>query len=360
MARKGILKSPWQAGMALLLAIVLLVVALPSVSMAAPLERSTTSSYYLYYTVRPGDTLNRIALNYGVSAQTLMQINGIYNPNHIYVGQVLKIPKAATGCAFYHTVKAGQTLSGIAVHYGVSMYALAEANNIHHHSYIYAGQSLCIPGTGGPIYVDPDPGYGYGDYYIVRPGDTLSAIAYRFGTSVYAIMSANNIAHPNRILVGQKLFIPGHYAPPPKPQPHPYPPQPQPKPTPVPPPAITWTGLYYNNTGFGGTPALIRQDGAVNFDWGLGSPAPSINSDSFSAIWTTTPYFNEGTYRFYATSDDGVRIYVDDKLIVDGWGVHPAQGYFGDIYLSAGYHSVRVEYFENTEAAVIKVNWTKL
>lgn len=354
MARKRGFRSLWQVGMALFLAFALLFTLMPSVSLAAPTERPLSSNY-TYHTVRVGDTLSRIASRYGVSVEVLMQVNGIRNPNHIYVGQVLKIPAGPAGCAFYHTVRYGQTLSGIAAYYGVNMYRIAEANRIDHLSHLYAGQVLCIPGTGGPVYPGPvDPG---GSYYTVRPGDTLSAIAYRYGTSVYAIMSANNISHANRILVGQKLFIPGGYAPP---KPPAYPHHPKPTPTPPPPTVSAWTCLFYNNVNFEGAPIVVRQEAALNFDWGFGSPHPSINVDSFGVLCTTTGDFREGTYRFTALSDDGVRVYVDDRLVVDGWGIHPAQGYFGDIYLSAGYHTVRVEYFEQTERAVLQVNWARL
>ncbi len=358
MSNVGPFRSSWRLSVALLLAVALLVVAVPGTLLAAPTARPAASWNYVYYTVQPGDSLIKIALRYGVSQSTLMEINGISNANHIYVGQVLKIPAAASGCGSYHTVQYGQTLSGIAVYYGVSQSALAQANNISHWSYVYAGQKLCIPGTGGPVY-QPGPGF----YYVVRPGDTLSAIAWRQGTTVYAIMAANGLASANKIYAGQKLLIPGTgYVPPAPPpyQPPPYqPPPPKPQPTPVP-SQMVWTGLYYNNTGFGGTPVLVRQDAAIQFDWGAGSPAPSINSNSFSALWTTSAYFGGGSYRFYATADDGVRIYVDDKLVVDGWGVHPAQGYFGDVALGAGYHTVRVEYFEAEGMASIKVNWAKL
>lgn len=351
----GSFRSVWRAGVALLLAVTLLVTALPHISLAAPQARPAASWNYTHYTVKPGDSLGKIAIRYGVSQRTLMEINGISNANHIYVGQVLKIPAAYTGCSFYHTVQHGQTLSGIAVYYGVSQSALAEANKLPYWSMVYTGQKLCIPGSGGPVY-QPGPGH----YYVVCPGDTLSGIAWRHGTSVHAIMAANGLAHANKIYVGQKLLIPGSGYVPPAPPPY-QPPPPKPQPTPVPQPSHSvWTGLYYNNVGFGGTPALVRQDAAINFDWGAGSPAPAINSNSFSVLWTTSAYFNGGTYRFYATSDDGVRVYVDDKLVLDGWGVHPAQGYFGDVALGAGYHTVRVEYFEAEGMASIKVNWAKL
>ncbi|MEZ4836669.1 MAG: PA14 domain-containing protein [Caldilineaceae bacterium] len=165
---------------------------------------------------------------------------------------------------------------------------------------------------------------------------------------------ANGIAHPNRVLAYQTLFIPGYYtpAPPPKPQP----PQPPVQP---PAPSLVWTGSYYNNTDMGGNPTIVRQDATIDFNWGFGSPAVGINSDHFSVRWTATPYLNAGTYRFIATSDDGVRVFVDDQLVIDGWGIHPAQGYFSDYYVGEGYHNVRVEYFEQTENAVISVSWSR-
>lgn len=349
MERMRVLHWSVRFALALMLAVAVVATMLPQQTLAAPIERASAS--YVYHTVRPGDTLSRIAEHYDVSMSSIMRTNGITNPNHIYVGQRLKIPTDSVGCAFYHTVTRGQTLSGIAVHYGVRLSALAEANGISHTSYVYVGQKLCIPGSGGPA---PSP---EGFYYTVRPGDTLSSLAYQYGTSVAAIMNANGISHPNRVLAGQTIFIPGYYTPPvqpPKPHPTPTPKPPTPAPAPV-----VWTGLYYNNTDFSGAPTIVRQDAAIDFNWGFGSPAVGINNDQFSVLWTTTPYFNEGNYRFFATSDDGVRIFVDDRLIVDGWGVHPAQGYFGDVYLAAGYHSIRVEYFEQTENALINVSWSR-
>lgn len=343
-----VLRWSVRATLAVLLALTVMATTVPQQTLAAPAERATAS--YVYHTVRRGDTLSRIAEHYGVSMSSIMRANGIVNANHIYVGQRLKIPSGHVGCAFHHTVTRGQTLSGIAVYYGVRLSALAEANGISHTSYVYVGQVLCIPGSGGPA---PAP---EGFYYTVRPGDTLSSIAYRYGTSVSAIMHANGISHPNRVLAGQTIFIPGYYSPPPQPKPEP--PKPQP-PKPDPQPALVWTGLYYNNTDFGGSPTIVRQDAAIDFNWGFGSPAVGINNDNFSVMWTATPYFNAGNYRFFATSDDGVRIFVDDKLVVDGWGVHPAQGYFGDVYLAEGYHSIRVEYFEQAENALINVTWSR-
>ncbi len=80
---------------------------------------------------------------------------------------------------------------------------------------------------------------------------------------------------------------------------------PSPRP-PVAPPTATpqviagWRGEYFNNVNLSGRPALVRDDAAINFDWGLGSPAPGIQADNFSARWVRTVPLGGGTYRFFA------------------------------------------------------------
>lgn len=126
--------------------VAMMLVAVPVVALAAPAQAEVASpqAHYVWYTVQPGDTLSRIALRYGTTVSALMSANGLYNPNHIYVGQQLKIPTAAGSCAQYHTVTYGQTLSGIALWYGVSAHSLAQANNITNYNHIYSGQSLIV------------------------------------------------------------------------------------------------------------------------------------------------------------------------------------------------------------------------
>lgn len=341
----------------LLLVLALLMALMPGVTLAAPAASQPASAgrsgHYIYYTVRPGDSLSKIAARYGTTTQTLMQLNGIYNPNHIFVGQVLKIPGANYGgCVAYYTVRYGDTLYKIAARYGINVYTLAKANNIFDLNHVYVGQTLCIPGgTGGPV-TPPQSG---GFWYTVRYGDSLSKIAVRYGTTTSAIMYANHIRNPNRIYVGQKLWIPGY-----QPAPHPPYPYPKPKPTPEPTPVGAWTGLYYGNRDLSGSPVVVRQDADINFNWGTGGPASPIAGDNFSVLWTRTHYFSGGTYRFLATVDDGVRVYVDDVLVIDSWRIQPATNYFGDIYLAPGNHTIRVEYFEAEGVASIYVRWAKL
>jgi LysM repeat protein len=104
------------------------------------------------------------------------------------------------GNPVYHLVQWGETLSKIAAYYGTTVWAIAQANGILNVNYIRAGQLLLIP-VAGPA---PVPGP---QYYIVQPGDTLSAIAWRFGTTVWALAQANGIWNTNLIYIGQRLFI---------------------------------------------------------------------------------------------------------------------------------------------------------
>lgn len=132
-----------------------------------------------------------------------------------------------------YTVQPGDTLSAIARQFDTTVQAIVEANNIANPNLIHVGQVLTIPGEGGPPGPTPTPppdGDGGVGTYTVAPGDTLSAIARRFNTTVQELVALNNIANANIIHVGQVLQVPGGNGG------TPTPPPPDPGPTPPPPP----------------------------------------------------------------------------------------------------------------------------
>ncbi len=118
-----------------------------------------------------------------------------------------------------------------------------------------------------------------------------------------------------------------------------------------------WEGKYWNTRNLSGSPVLVRQDAGINFDWGAGSPAPEVFTDNFSAQWTQTANLPAGTYRFSATTDDGMRVWVDNVLIIDSWFDSQVRTVTADVYLGAGNHTVTVQYYEAGGVAVAKMNY---
>lgn len=114
---------------------------------------------------------------------------------------------------------------------------------------------------------------------------------------------------------------------------------------------------YYNNVNLTGTPALTRNEGVIDHDFGGGSPDPVINSDNFSARYTKTHYFVAGNYVFNTLSDDGVRLYIDGVLILDKWVDQPATPYSAAVALTEGNHDIQFEYYDHGGGAVVKLTW---
>jgi hypothetical protein len=119
---------------------------------------------------------------------------------------------------------------------------------------------------------------------------------------------------------------------------------------------LTWQVSYWNNKSLSGTPVVQTSEGDLNWDWGQGGPA-NVPTDVFSARWTKYIDSTAGSYRFTATADDGIRVYVDNTLLINQWSDHPAQTFTADINLSAGHHQITVEYYESTGSAVAKLSW---
>ena len=160
------------------------------------------------HVVRAGETLYSIATRYGTTPQAIAAANNLANANYIYAGQRLTIPSgggAAASSGGTHTVGRGETLSAIAARYGTTVAALVRANGLASANMIYVGQRLTIAGGGAAA---SSGGSQQGGAYTVRRGDTLAAIAARYGTTAWAIANANGLANANYIYAGQQLRIP--------------------------------------------------------------------------------------------------------------------------------------------------------
>lgn len=107
---------------------------------SAPIQAPAANTY----TVRPGDTLSSIAAKFGTSYQTLASLNRISNPNLIYIGQTLRVNGSASAGSVYYTVRVGDNLSSIASRYGISYQSIASLNGLTNPNLIYVGQTLKI------------------------------------------------------------------------------------------------------------------------------------------------------------------------------------------------------------------------
>ncbi len=137
--------------LAVFMLVVMLVLMSSNAALAGPKLQGEGSIYYVTW----GDTLSGIALRYGVTAEAILMQNGLTNPEMIYVGQPLVIPNwgysgesanfGASGCANHHKVGSGETLSSIAWRYNVSMPDLLHQNNLYNKDFLFVGQMICLP-----------------------------------------------------------------------------------------------------------------------------------------------------------------------------------------------------------------------
>jgi hypothetical protein len=127
-----------------------------------------------------------------------------------------------------------------------------------------------------------------------------------------------------------------------------------------------WKGEYWANPRFEGRPALTRNDAGpdgttgLEYDWEYGAPAVGVPADDFSARWTRKVTLGEGVYRFHAAMDDGIRLYVDGEQVIDEWREGARRERVAERWLSAGEHSLRVDYFERSGVASVAVWWEKI
>ncbi|MEI7663104.1 MAG: glycoside hydrolase family 3 C-terminal domain-containing protein, partial [Bacteroidota bacterium] len=118
-------------------------------------------------------------------------------------------------------------------------------------------------------------------------------------------------------------------------------------------------GEYFNNMKLEGAAVVTRVDSVIDFNWEDNSPAPAIGKDGFSVRWTgyLMPTVTR-KYTLYTSSDDGVRLYIDGKLLINNWTDHGATLDSATIDLASGKsYNLRVEYYENGGSAQVLVGW---
>lgn len=378
-------QSSYRLRLLLVTSLAILALLLPTVAYAAPIGTPVESASQhggcsTIHVVQPGDTLSEIAKWYGVSMGAIMSANNISNPNHVWVGQRLCIPAGGggdwggggggdwggggswgQGCSAWHTVRFGETLSGIARWYGVSVQSIMSANGISNPNRIFVGQQLCIPAGGGGGGCNPcAPTNPCNPCWPQQPVNPCNPCVPVQPTPLPPPQC--NPCGPVQPLPPPQCNPCGPVQPvPPVCNPC-WPVQPTPiPPTPVPPqPTGPWGAEFYNNANLSGSPSWTTSFQQIGFNWGTGGPGGGINGNQFSARFQQNVFLPAGTYRFYATSDDGVRVYVNNQLVINGWIVQSATTYYGDVALPEGTQNLRVEYFQNGGDALLYVSYQRI
>lgn len=186
---------------------------------------ATQSEDQTIHTVLSGENLYRISLRYGLTMDAIMAANGLTNAHTIYAGQQLVIPLESNNVTGTETtvaienhvymVQLGDTLTGVALYHGVTIWTLVQANDLVNPHIIYAGQQLIIPAPTTAIFIretptpTPPPSDEVETTYTVRVGDTLYRIAQQHSTTVNALAYLNGITNPSTIHVGQVIQLVG-------------------------------------------------------------------------------------------------------------------------------------------------------
>ncbi len=176
------------------------------------------------YTIKAGDTMGAIARKHGIELGALLKLNRMSPATVIYPGQKIRLVAGATPAPAApaavraqttgsYVVKPGDTLGAIASRHGVSLDSLLKANNLSMTSVIHPGQKIVVGGKtavkpSAPAPAKPAPAAPAGSY-VVKPGDTLGAIASRHGVSLNSLLAANRLSLNSVIYPGQKLVLSG-------------------------------------------------------------------------------------------------------------------------------------------------------
>jgi len=155
--------------------------------------------------VKPGETLSSLANYYNVSLESIIESNGINDPNDLEVGQKLVIPNLNTLANetnhIRHIIKKGETIESISTLYKTKKSDLIRLNNLQNPYLIFEGQSILVPNITSLVN-SKNP-----NFHIVEEGDTLYQISKKYNVSLSKIIKVNDIENSNNLKVGLKLFL---------------------------------------------------------------------------------------------------------------------------------------------------------
>ena len=180
---------------------------------------SATAEGAARYTVRWGDTLSGIARAHHTTLRALARLNGLNPYGILQAGSLLRLPGhgAGAGRAYSsYVVRPGDTLTWIAERHGMSLTALARLNHRPAYAVLVIGTRLRVPaggGAGGAVSSSaaaPSGGIHWRGRYTVQPGDTLSALAMRFGTTAGRLAAGNAMRLDDLLLSGITIHVPLH------------------------------------------------------------------------------------------------------------------------------------------------------
>jgi LysM repeat protein len=161
--------------------------------------------------VKPGETLSEIAERYGTTVQRLMQLNNLRSPQDLWAGSRIQVPGGGAGSGSgsgNYTVKPGETLSEIAERYGTSVQRLMQINGLRSAQDLWAGSRIQVPGAGGGGSSRGGGSTTVKANYTVKQGETLSELAERYGTTVQQLMQINGLNSAQDLWAGSRIQVP--------------------------------------------------------------------------------------------------------------------------------------------------------
>jgi LysM repeat protein len=351
------------------LAVATLGFSIPNQALAIENNKTDQGAYSCkYYTIKRGDTLTKISNLYGVTIRAIMQANGLKS-TRIYTGRRLSIPVAVVnpsptpstgpwyGQYWNNTAQSGTPAlvrNDAAVDFnwgfGTPDTARVFSDNFSvrwSRAFYFQGGTYrfnLMADDGIRVWVD---GNNVFDRYSYVGGQTYQVdVGITPGNHTITV---DYVEQAGLAYVRATFYRIGDGAPGPQPC----------TTTACPPPAANgpWSAQFFNNINLDGAPVFAANYQGIRFNWGYGSPSAYVPADNWGARFTQYRYFPTGVYRFVAKSDDGVRIYVDNNLVINQWVQQSSRTVTGDIALGAGSHLVRVEYFDLSALAELEVRW---